>query len=118
LLKYALVLWYATNTPCNKIKFTMHTKESIYEHLQNIMVELFEIEADLVRPDAKLYEDLDIDSIDAVDMIIKLKELTGKKMQPAEFKNVRTMQDVVDVVYTLLNSDDAPSDSDQHVADG
>ncbi|MFV2004112.1 MAG: acyl carrier protein [Gammaproteobacteria bacterium] len=81
----------------------MQTKESIYEHLKNIMVELFEIEADVVRPDAKLYEDLDIDSIDAVDMIIKLKELTGKKMQPADFQNVRTVQDVVDAVYNLIN---------------
>ncbi len=71
------------------------------------MSELFEIEADMVRPDARLYEELDIDSIDAVDMIIKLKDLTGKKMQPADFKNVRTVQDVVDAVYTLVNSDTA-----------
>ncbi len=83
----------------------MHTKESIYEHLKNIMSELFEIEADTVRPDARLYEELDIDSIDAVDMIIKLKDLTGKKMQPADFKNVRTVQDVVDAVYALVNND-------------
>jgi len=83
----------------------MHTKESIYEHLKNIMSELFEIEPDTVRPDARLYEELDIDSIDAVDMIIKLKDLTGKKMQPADFKNVRTVQDVVDAVYALVNND-------------
>ncbi len=83
----------------------MHTKESIYEHLKNIMVELFEIEADTISPDARLYEELDIDSIDAVDMIIKLKDLTGKKMQPADFKNVRTVQDVVDAVYALVNND-------------
>lgn len=83
----------------------MQTKESIYKHLNNIMLELFEIEADLVRPDAKLYEDLDIDSIDAVDMVIKLKDLTGRKMQPADFKNVRTVQDVVDAVYILVNKE-------------
>ena len=83
----------------------MHTKESIYEHLKDIMAELFEIEADAVRPDARLYEELDIDSIDAVDMIIKLKDLTGKKLQPADFKNVRTVQDVVDAVYALVNND-------------
>jgi len=88
-----------------KTGFVMHTKESIYGHLKNIMSELFEIEADAVRPDARLYEELDIDSIDAVDMIIKLKDLTGKKMQPADFKNVRTVQDVVDAVYALVNND-------------
>lgn len=81
----------------------MHTKESIYDYLKNIMIELFEIESDAIHPDAKLYEELDIDSIDSVDMIIKLKELTGKKIQPADFKNVRTVQDVVDAVYALVN---------------
>lgn len=81
----------------------MHTKESIYDYLKDIMIELFEIESDAIHPDAKLYEELDIDSIDSVDMIIKLKELTGKKIQPADFKNVRTVQDVVDAVYALVN---------------
>ena len=69
------------------------------------MSELFEVDSDAIRPDDRLYEELDIDSIDAVDMIIKLKELTGKKMQPSDFKNVRTVQDVVDAVYTLVNND-------------
>lgn len=81
----------------------MHTKESIYDYLKDIMTELFEIESNAIHPDAKLYEELDIDSIDSVDMIIKLKELTGKKIQPADFKNVRTVQDVVDAVYALVN---------------
>ena len=76
----------------------MHTKESIYEHLKNIMSELFEVETDVIRLDSRLYEELDIDSIDAVDMIVKLKDLTGKKMRPEDFKNVRTVQDVVDAV--------------------
>ncbi len=83
----------------------MYTKESIYQYLKSIMVELFEIEPDAIHPDAALYEDLDIDSIDAVDMIIKLKELTGRKIQPADFKNVRTVQDVVEAVYALINED-------------
>ncbi len=69
------------------------------------MSELFEVEVDTIRPDSRLYEELDIDSIDAVDMIIKLKDLTGKKLRPEDFKNVRTVQDVVDAVYVLVNND-------------
>ncbi|MCF6255587.1 MAG: acyl carrier protein [Gammaproteobacteria bacterium] len=83
----------------------MHTKESIYEYLKGVMSELFEVEVDTIRPDSRLYEELDIDSIDAVDMIIKLKDLTGKKLRPEDFKNVRTVQDVVDAVYVLINND-------------
>ena len=88
----------------------MHTKESIYDYLVSILTELFEIAAEDVTPAASLYEDLDVDSIDAIDMIVKLKELTGKKIQPSDFKHVRTVQDVVDAVYALVN-DEAPSGS-------
>ncbi|NOY72112.1 MAG: acyl carrier protein [Gammaproteobacteria bacterium] len=83
----------------------MHTKESIYAYLVSIFVDLFEVEASAICLEARLYEDLDIDSIDAVDMVIKLKELTGKKIQPEAFKNVRTVQNVVEAVYELVNED-------------
>lgn len=83
----------------------MHTKESIYQYLENIIVELFEVEASEISLSSRLYEDLDIDSIDAVDMVVKLKTLTGKKrIEPADFKSVRTVEDVVEAVYALLNN--------------
>jgi len=53
--------------------------------------------------EANLYQDLDIDSIDAVDLVIELRKLTGKKIMPDDFKAVRTVQDIVDQVYNLLN---------------
>ena len=81
----------------------MQTKEAIFNHLRELMVELFEANSDAIKPESKLYEDLDIDSIDAVDLIVKLKEITGKKLQPSDFKEVRTVQDVVDAVYRLLH---------------
>ena len=84
----------------------MQTKEEIYQKLSDILQELFEVESEDVSPEANLYEDLDIDSIDAVDMIVKLKELTGKKLQPSDFKQVRTVQDVVDAVFNLLQESD------------
>ncbi len=80
----------------------MQTKESILHHLQDIMHELFELDREVVVLDAGL-EDLDIDSIDAVDMMIKLKEFTQKRMQPDDFKHVRTVGDIVDAVYNLVN---------------
>ncbi len=83
----------------------MHTKDSIYDHLKNILIELFEVAPEAITPSASLYEDLDVDSIDAVDMAVKLKELTGRKIQPSDFKHVRSVQDVVDAVYCLINPD-------------
>ena len=81
----------------------MKTKEDVFAKLQEILVDLFEIEKSDITLEANLYEELDIDSIDAVDLVVKLKEITGKKIQPEEFKSARTVQDVVDAVYGLIN---------------
>lgn len=80
----------------------MQTRDEILSTIQNIMVEMFELDAADVTPEAHLYDDLDIDSIDAVDMVVELKNLTGKKIKPDDFKSVRTVSDVVDVVEALV----------------
>jgi len=78
------------------------SREEILEYLRETLVELFELKPEQVVPEAKLYEDLDIDSIDAVDLILKLKDLTGRKIQPQTFKHVRTVGDVVDALEALM----------------
>ena len=81
----------------------MNNKEEIFLKLVSMFEELFEIEAQKIKLESHLYFDLDIDRIDAVDMVVELKKVTAKKIQPEEFKTVRTVQDVVDQVYKLLN---------------
>jgi len=54
-------------------------------------------------PDADLAQDLDLDSIDAVDLVVELQKLTGRKIKPEEFKTVRTVGDVVERVYELTH---------------
>ena len=76
--------------------------EQILNKLREILHEVFEIEPDRVRSDTHLFSDLDLDSIDAVDLAIKLQEMTGKRIRPEEFKNVRTVGDVVTTVHGLL----------------
>jgi acyl carrier protein len=78
------------------------TKENIYPMLVDMLHEMFELDRSKITLDANLYSDLDIDSIDAVDLAVRLQELTGKRMQPEVFKGVRTVQDVVDALATLL----------------
>ena len=77
-------------------------KQEIFEHIVRILDENFSIEAARVTPEAKLYDDLDIDSIDAVDLIDHIKRQTGKKIAAEEFKAVRTVNDVVEAVYRLV----------------
>jgi len=68
----------------------------------DILHEMFELDKSKITLDTHLYSDLDIDSIDAVDLAVKLKQLTGKRLQPEVFKSVRTVQDVVDALSGLL----------------
>jgi acyl carrier protein len=81
----------------------MNNREEILAAIKEIMVDLFEIDEQAIKLEARLYEDLDFDSIDAVDMIVKLKEMTGKTVQPEDFKTARTIGDVVEAAYKMLN---------------
>jgi acyl carrier protein len=79
------------------------TRNEIYSELKIILIELFEIEPELITLESNLYEDLDIDSIDAVDLIVKLREMTKQKVDPEIFKKIRTLDDIIDAVVELLN---------------
>jgi acyl carrier protein len=80
----------------------MLSREEIARRLRGYLEEMFEVPADRIRPDARLAEDLDLDSIDAVDLVVKLQELTGRKLKVDEFKSVRTVGDVIDRVHAVL----------------
>ncbi len=87
----------------------MQTREEIFATLRDALVELFELSPERISLDANLYEDLEIDSIDAVDLIDHIKRQTGKKIAAEEFKAVRTVGDVVEAVYQVVNADSAAS---------
>ncbi|VVO51273.1 acyl carrier protein [Pseudomonas silesiensis] len=81
----------------------MQTREAIFITLRDAMVELFELDPERVSLESNLYQDLEIDSIDAVDLIDHIKRQTGKKIAAEEFKSVRTVSDVVEAVYRLVH---------------
>ena len=83
----------------------MQNQAEIYQRVTQVLEELFEIDPQQVSLESHLYTDLDIDSIDAVDLVVELKNITGKKIKPDDFKSVRTVQDVVEAVEKLLNDD-------------
>ncbi len=77
-------------------------REQIYQALSQNLQELFDVAPEKIKPEARLYEDLDIDSIDAVDLIVKMRQLTGKRVEPEMFKSVRTIDDVVTALEAAL----------------
>ena len=79
------------------------SKDEIFEILKKALVELFEIDERKVVPEAKIYEDLQIDSIDAIDLVDYVKKNTGYKLMPDDFKNIQTLGDIVDAVAAKLD---------------
>ncbi|MBJ2138489.1 acyl carrier protein [Paraglaciecola chathamensis] len=80
----------------------MNKTDETYQKVVNLFEELFEVDPATIKPESKLYEDLDIDSIDAVDLVVELRKMTGIKIKPEDFKTVRTVNDVVVQVDNLL----------------
>jgi acyl carrier protein len=64
-----------------------------------LLHELFDIPLEKITPTATLFDDLDIDSIDAVDLAVEFKKQTGRQLAPEEFKRIRTVGDIVDAFH-------------------
>lgn len=77
------------------------SKDELYNWVVDLLAEMFELDKSKLTMQSNLYVDLDIDSIDAVDLAVKLKQMTGKRMQPEVFKTIRTIGDVVDALSDL-----------------
>jgi acyl carrier protein len=79
------------------------SKEEIFLRIKEILNTEFEIDENLINKETKLYVDLELDSIDAVDLMVKMKEYVKDKIEPEQFKKAVTIQDVVDILYPLIN---------------
>lgn len=80
----------------------LSNKDEIFKLIKEFLVNDFECAEEKVTLQTKLFEDLDLDSIDAVDLIVKLQQVTGKKIDPETFKQVRTIGDVVDAIHAIM----------------
>lgn len=86
-------------------------REDIFQRIAAILHDTFDIEPSRITPEATLGGDLDIDSIDAIDLIVQLKPMLGGNLRPEAFKAVRSVQDVVDTVYAMLHAGNATTGS-------
>jgi acyl carrier protein len=80
----------------------MMSDDEIRERVQQVMIDEFELEGDALRPEATLYDDLGLDSLDAVDMVVALEKAFAVKLaNQEEVRSVRTMGDVVALIVRL-----------------
>ena len=71
------------------------TDDKIFQRIKSIFIEEFELEPELLLPEATLFDDLGLDSLDAVDMVVALEKEFGVKMKDEEsIRSVRTLDDL------------------------
>jgi acyl carrier protein len=79
----------------------MKSKEDIFNQIRDELVNLFDLDSSEIELEVKIFEDLGLDSIDAVNLVVRIQEITGKRIQPAEFREIQTIQDAVELAYKL-----------------
>jgi acyl carrier protein len=77
------------------------TRDDILTQVKGVLAELFEIDPVRVTPEASLYADLEIDSIDAVDLIDHIRRIIGRKVSGEDFRSVKTIGDLIGVIERL-----------------
>lgn len=83
----------------------MAQREQVFAELQDVIADFFDIDKEEITLDAHLYEDLDLDSIDAIDLVVKVQNMVGKKVQAEDFKSARTVTEVVDIIVKLMEEE-------------
>jgi acyl carrier protein len=87
------------------VELNAMNRDELFTWVADLLAEMFELDRAALAPATNLYADLDIDSIDAVDLAVKLKQMTGKRLQPEVFKTIRTIGDVVDALVGLAQAE-------------
>lgn len=80
------------------------SREQILEYLRTTMAEMFELDPRAVHEGAKVFEELDLDSIDAIDLVARLQQFTGQRIGEDAMRKVRSVGDIVDLLALQLAS--------------
>ena len=81
----------------------MVTKDEIFRRVQTVLIDTFEMEEQLITPESHVFNDLDLDSFDAVDLAVVLEVKTGIKLREDDMRSIKTISDIIDIVYEKMN---------------
>ena len=80
------------------------TSAEILDHVRRTIAELFELDLEDVQAESTVFDDLDLDSIDAIDLVAKLQQLTGERIEEQAMRSVRTVGDLAKLVAAQLGA--------------
>jgi acyl carrier protein len=79
-------------------------RAEILAQIQRTMAKMFDMDLAVITPEARLVEDLDLDSLDAIELAVKMQEMIGARVDEAALRKMRTIADVVDLVAGMLSA--------------
>ncbi len=82
----------------------MTSLEEVDRQVREVLITTFNLSREAVTPEATLFQDLDLDSLDAIDLAVKLETETGLKLVETEFRSIRTVKDVVDTIHRKMEA--------------
>jgi len=84
------------------------TREEVFDRVRSTMQELFDVGPERIQMETKLIEDLDLDSIDAIDLAARLEEITRQRLPEETLRALRTVEDVVTLIHATVSAEAAP----------
>jgi len=80
------------------------SREEIIDITNRFLIEEFEVEPDVIQPDADLKESLDLDSLDYVDLVVIIESNFGIKLESKDFTNVNTFNNLYDLIGSKIHA--------------
>lgn len=82
------------------------TEQEIIDITNKVFEESFEIEKDKLRPEAHIFTDLGLDSLDIVDLVAALQKSFGVNIRNEEqVRNIRTLQDIYEFISSIKKAE-------------
>jgi len=82
------------------------TQEEVYSKIKSVLMDEFEVEEDDISMEANLFTDLELDSLDAIDLMVTLDKELGIEIKTEEMQDMRTIKDVCDFVLASVSVDE------------
>jgi len=82
------------------------TQEEVYSKIKSVLMDEFEVEEDDISMEVNLFTDLELDSLDAIDLMVTLDKELGIEIKTEEMQDMRTIQDVCDFVLASVSVDE------------
>lgn len=79
------------------------TKNQLIAEVNDVMIEDFELKKDDLKPEARLSEDLQLDSLDAMNMLVYLEDRINIQVDLEKFKSASTLNDIYSIIHEVVS---------------